>query len=245
MASALKGNRINVGTVTSDPAGADGDMVFNTGNKTLKVYSSGGWANVWSARDGLTAATAVFSGEDLMENSSSATTGTYYVNPNEVGSVIQMYIDTTYDGGGYDFYWCTGCTASSYVTDSNSCPSGTSWVYGRSRDHWRIMITQWGNNSSPNAGSVYKTGGGGNYTGCIMRNPAHHASGCSDWRVPDGGKWWLRDSTHNEPNGDYNGNGWLQTYSSQTAGSDIGMNDGGAYSTGSNYLCSTNVKTGE
>lgn len=244
MATKLSGNYVKVGVGTSDPTADSGGLFFNTADQALKLKTSGGWTVVKGLRDGLSSASAVYSGQDLVNNNPSANSGTYYVNPLGTNSVIQMYIDTSADGGGYDFYNCSGCTATTLVTQSNGCPAGTSWVFGRTRNHWSVMITQFGTNSSPNAGAVYKPASGGNYTSQIMRNPSHHASGASDWRVPDGGKWWLRDTTHNEPNGDYTGNGWLQTYPSQTAGNDIGFNDGGAYSTGTTYLCSTNVKTG-
>ena len=48
---------------------------------------------------------------------------------------------------------------------------------------------------------------GASYVGCQMKRGF-----CNDWRVADGGDWWLRDSTFSEPNGDYFGNCWLAQY---------------------------------
>ena len=75
---------------------------------------------------------------------------------------------------------------------------------------------------------------------CAMRNPTSYGSGCSDWKVPDGGRWWLRDSTYGEPNGDYDGNCWLSMYN-HSAG-DIQFNDGNCSYATTKYLCSTNDK---
>ena len=83
---------------------------------------------------------------------------------------------------------------------------------------------------------VYKTSNGGNYTGCAM-----NSNGCSDWRVGDGGRWWLRGSNYSEPNGDYTANCWLVANLSGGSGN-ITFNDNDcAYST-SKYVCSTNDK---
>ena len=52
----------------------------------------------------------------------------------------------------------------------------------------------------------------GNYTTYIMRNPTYYASGPPDWKVPDGGRWWLRDAVFGEPNGDMHAYGFLGLY---------------------------------
>ena len=61
-----------------------------------------------------------------------------------------------------------------------------------------------------------------------------------DWKVPDGGRWWLRDSQYSEPNGDYTGNCWLSMYKWDS--NDIQFNDGGCSYSTSKYVCSTNDK---
>ena len=75
-----------------------------------------------------------------------------------------------------------------------------------------------------------------------MRDPRYYGSGVPDWKVPDGGKWWLRDSAFTEPNGDYVYNAYLAIYSLNSSGS-FTFNDGNANAnTGTTIICSTNVK---
>ena len=78
----------------------------------------------------------------------------------------------------------------------------------RSKNHFRSLISVYGASGEwfRNA-PVYKTFDGGNYVGCAMKRGS-----CPDWRVADGGDWWLRDSPFGEPNGDYHANCWLQQY---------------------------------
>jgi hypothetical protein len=72
------------------------------------------------------------------------------------------------------------------------------------------------------------------------------ASGSSAHRVKDGGRWWLRDNTFSEPNGDYGPNGLLGGYTEPQHPyglTDIGFNDATSnYFTGNFYLVSTNAK---
>jgi len=163
--------------------------------------------------------------------------------------------------------------SSSVWGSSNAAPGGIhsgvalglDLIYPRSKFHWRAMdnyvrgvLGQNLNTYFSTAGfigAIYRntdtTGGtaGGNYTGQIMRSPRHYGSGAQDWGVPDGGRWWLRDSVYTEPNGDYGAYGVLasrgipQPYDL----SDIVFNDGGSvgvrpYTTGGNYILSTNHK---
>jgi hypothetical protein len=67
--------------------------------------------------------------------------------------------------------------------------------------------------------------------------------GSPEWGVKDGGRWWLRDTTFSEPNGDYDlngllGNGMYPGWNLQ----DFDFNDMGSYATGNYYLVSTNAK---
>jgi hypothetical protein len=96
------------------------------------------------------------------------------------------------------------------------------------------------------AAGAYPSYMNGNYTTYAMRNPNYYASGPPDWKVPDGGRWWLRDSTFGEPNGDQYAYGFLGLYAAgyglSSDGSLTGFNDGGTYPTGTSYLVSTNLK---
>lgn len=238
--------KVSIGTTAQRPTGAAGLVRYNSNTNVIEFYSNtaigAGWVGI-GVQDGSSQSSAAPSGYYIKQNYPGSTSGTYWIKPASAVNAIQMYVDMSTDGGGYDMYPCTGCTATSYRTDgTGSCPTGTDFVIGRTRNHWSLLINRYGTGYLNNCGAVYKTGGGGNYTGCIMRDPTSYGSGCSDWRVSDGGKWWLRDTTHSEPNGDYNAYGWLSIYGSTGAGSDIGMNDGGAMSTGANYVCSTNAK---
>ena len=173
-----------------------------------------------------------------------------------MSNALQMYIDVSEDGGGYDFYYTNSGPSVNYANSSNAGSSlGLDMVYPRSKYHWRAMSKaasyfDGGNHNSyfSTMYAIHKTGGGGNYTGCIMRSSAYGGNNCGDWRVNDNGKWWARDNTHSEPNGDYSGYGLLSMYGGNrnannlNALSNIGFNDAGAYSTGSRYLLSTNAK---
>ena len=76
-----------------------------------------------------------------------------------------------------------------------------------------------------------------------MRSSNYYATGTIDWRVPDDGKWYIRDTTHTEPNGDYTANAFLGLITLLSDGSVTLFNDGNAgYSTGTIIICSTNVK---
>ena len=126
---------------------------------------------------------------------------------------------------------------------------------GRSRNCWlaatnAVNALDSGNFNSywEGVGHVYKPNGGGNYTGCIMRSSYYGGNNCNDWRVATGNRWWIRDSTHSEPNGDYSGNGFQRIYSGNrpsvgSVSTNMGFNDGWAYSVGNYYLLSTNTKT--
>ena len=234
----------NSGAISGDPGDSDtsytssftiraSDSVGNTSDRAFSIV-------VNPALDGSSSGRGPNSGQALKNAFPSLASGTYWIRPNG-NSAIQMYVDMTTDGGGYDMYQCSGCSATSYANQGSGCPAGTYYVYGRTRDHWNILLSRYGSGWMSNVGSVYKPNGGGNFTGCIMRNPTYYGSGCGEWQVGDGGKWWIRNNTHSEPNGDYSGYGWQQIYFG-TGLDPIGFNDGGAYSSGSSYICSTNAK---
>ena len=53
-------------------------------------------------------------------------------------------------------------------------------------------------------GKIYRINGIGYYANLLMRDPRFYSSGAPDWMVPDGGKWFIRDASYSEPNGNYN-----------------------------------------
>lgn len=217
--------------------------------------------------DGSSSALASASGYQLKQDYPSKTTGWYWIKSASMPTARQMYVDMTQDGGGYDFYAISGGTAVSYSTETHSGTAmGLDLLYPRSQGHFKatydFISSQLGGayssymqivgkvttNTRTVPTGVYGSGCNmnGNYTSYIMRNPTYYGSGAPDFRVPDNGKWWLRNSTFGEPNGDLCANGFLGLYAAGYAlnsdGSLTGFNDGGAYSTGSSYIVSTNAK---
>ena len=188
------------------------------------------------------------SGLTIQNNSDITNTGgasQYWIRPSGYGGgAFQMYVSGNRDGGGYDYYLVQGGTQFSYVQQGNSCQGlGMQLGSPRSQGWWDGTHDIWGwTQGTGNGGMtyVYKTGGGGNYTGSPMRQASYWGSGNNDWRVLDGGRWWLRNNNHSEPNGDYSGYGNLQMYGN--TGYPMGFNDGGAYGSGGQYICSTNAK---
>ena len=202
--------------------------------------------------NGLTQETAAESGYCLAENFPSYLSGWYWIKSASMPNALQMYVDMTEDGGGYDFYFITAGPDVGYVTDTNGgTPLGLDLVMPRSKYHWRAMqnavlnarpsgtfsdyfATSYGIHRSTDAF-------GSDFYGQVM-NSSDPTAGKA-WGVKDGGRWWLRDTPYSEPNGDYSLNGLLAggMYSHWDL-QDLDLNDQGAYSTGSFYLVSTNSK---
>ena len=187
-------------------------------------------------------------GLQIANNGDLTTSGltTYYIRPSgRSGDGFTMYVaGSSYDGGGYDYYLYGGAVTFSYYQQGNSCGNvNLSLWCPRSQAAWQGAQAVWGwTTGTGNGGQCYiwKPGGGGNYTGASMRQNSYYGGGYDDWRVNDGGRWWMRDGAHSEPNGDYSGYGCLQMYGN--TGYQMGWNDGGAYDSSSQYVCSTNAK---
>ena len=234
------------------------------------IRSGGSWTvtssyiSLGELRDGSSASRAAESGFALANEFKDAlglTSGFYWIQSATMPNPLQMYVDMTYEGGGYDFYAFNGTGTN--VNKTNATNSGIALgldlVYPRSKEHWRAMsdyvrnvIGSTNNDFFPTVYAVSRSTSGsagsrsGNYTSDIMRDPNYYGTGTPDWGVPDGGRWWLRDSTFGEPNGDYTAYNFLggYTFPNPYTGQDIGFNDvtGTNYQTGSYYLCSTNAK---
>lgn len=207
-----------------------------------------------NTEDGLTAERAADSGYCLAQNFPSYTSGWYWIKSASMPNALEMYVDMTEDGGGYDFYFVTAGPSVSYVTDTNGGTAlGLDLVMPRSKYHWRAMENAV-QNESP-SGSFYDyfatsygiyrntDAFGTSFTSHSM-NSRNSVAGKA-WRVKDGGRWWLRDSTYSEPNGDYYWNGLLgggMQPGWDPENDEFDFNDQGAYSTGNYYLVSTNAK---
>ena len=246
----------NNSTRPSSPS--TGFIGYNSEEEALEIYNGTEWQSAGSAKlDGSSPEKASTSGLQLVTDNPGLSNGLYWIKSGNMPNALQMYVDTTYDGGGYDFYATKGSGPSvSYITDNHAGVSlGLGMWEGRSRNCWlaatnAVNALDSGNFNSywEGVGHVYKPNGGGNYTGCIMRSSYYGGNNCNDWRVATGNRWWIRDSTHSEPNGDYSGNGFQRIYSGSrpsvgSVSTNMGFNDGWAYSVGNYYLLSTNTKT--
>jgi hypothetical protein len=248
-------------TTSTRPPSELGTFGFNTETEELEVYITIGGTNQWyaitkAAPDGSSQDKAAASGYQLIQDYPNISAGLYWIKSSQMPTALEMYVDTAEDGGGYDFYYTTNGPSISYVNSTNAGSSvGLNLVFPRSKYHWRAMSRaatyfDSGNHNSyfTSMYGIHKTGGGGNFTGCIMRSSQYGGNNCGSWQVPDNGKWWARDNTHSEPNGDYTGYGLLSMYGGNrnannlNALSNIGFNDGGAYASGNRYLLSTNAK---
>ena len=197
------------------------------------------------------------SGYYLAQNYPTFGSGYYWIQSSAMPNPLLMYVDMSQEGGGYDFYPIEGGTSFSLYSDTHSGTAlGLDYVYPRSKNHWLAMsnfvkntLGYTGANYTrffANVGKVYRTGGVGNYTSYPMRNPNYYGTGAPDWRVPDGGRWWLRDTAYSEPNGNYTLGGFLYFWQSHMLENydlrDLLFDDAAAQPTGGYYLVSTNAK---
>ena len=190
------------------------------------------------------------------------TNGYFWIKSPAMPNPLQMYVNFTADGGGYDFYRYTSATSvHHWHQDNGTRVLGLDLFYPRSKAHWAaiydFVVNVKGSTISADVnvpGAVYSNsitlpvgsnesdGYTDNYTAEKMRDPRYYGDGVPDWKVPDGGKWWLSDTTTSEPNGDYIFNAFLSC-SAVTAAGVVSFNDGNAnYGTGTTIICSTNVK---
>jgi len=179
----------------------------------------------------------------MLNANPSRPSGNYTIDPDGAGPIAPFtaYCDMTTDGGGYTFYAINNGIRTYRSTDNNSCKAlGMDIVIPRTQAHLNAMFTQYGSAYFNAVPGVTKPSNGGNFTGCIMRDPNAYGTGCAQWRALDGGRWWLRDSTYSEPNGDYTANCWLG--SRNYVASNYQLNDGNCGISTINYICSTNDK---
>lgn len=234
-------------------------LVYNRGLLAVEVLQN--FNAIKNRYIGESSAIPAESGYVLKQMRADLPSGYYWIKNSKMPNALRMYVDMSEEGGGYDFYPMQGTGASiGFVNGTHSgIALGLDLVFPRSKDHW-IAMSNFVRNVLGSTGNEYFTttyavhretsaGGGsrgGNYTGDIMRNPISYGTGAPDWRVPDGGRWWLRDTTFSEPNGDYTAYNFLggYTFPNPYTGQDIQFNDvtGQNYTTGAYYLLSTNGK---
>jgi hypothetical protein len=190
--------------------------------------------------DGSTQARAATSGTALVATNAQyglgLTTGFYWIRTPAMVSAnfaaIQMLVDFTYEGGGYDFFFVNGWginTANIRDTNVAINSSGTpipglQLCAPRSPQWWTaackaVLNYRPGGAPAEYFNSTYGVWGinsGGNYStsagdGTPFRDARFYGSGRSTGthRSIDNGRWWIRNSGFSEPNGDYTGG---QTY---------------------------------
>jgi len=213
--------------------------------------------------DGMTKERAAPSGYYIAQNFPEAKSGYYWIQmTGGPEAALEMYVDMEQEGGGYDFIAvCKGNDARyvNRIKHELSAYKNLDIVYPRSKEHWIAMVKYVNiiiktktdsyekqfNNWFKTAYGIHNRTGGKNYTSIIMRSAKHYGAGTDEWRVPDDGRWWLRDTKYSEPNGDYYPNAFLSNngINSGYSGGDITFNDGNARpKPGRCYLLSTNAK---
>jgi hypothetical protein len=247
----------SAGATGTRPASAQGLLRYNstTGfheHSTASTYVQGNKQLTDNDTYGSSSGNAALSGWDLKQKRPNAANGLYWIKNARMPNALQMWVDMSEDGGGYDFYLVTGGTSVDrvYVPTNNwgtasitgggvhsGVALGLDFWYPRSKYNWRALDTYIRGNLGQNintytatVGPVFRntntSGGtaGGNYTGQIMRSTLY-GSGAQDWQVPDGGRWWIRDNAFGEPNGDYPIYGFLQHYQNLPTGSAYDLRD--------------------
>ena len=253
----IRGNlKIPNWTNSNRPSGVTGMFGFNTEIGLVEFYGENGWTSSGAvAADGSSEDAAAEDGVTLHKDFPNFSNGRYLITSEKMPSALQMWVDFSEDGGGYDYLPISGGSSVNRI-DSNHAgvALGLELWEGRSIGCWRGATRAVNDYDSSNfnsywegIGHVYKSTSGGRYTGCIMRSYDYGGNNCDDWRVLSGGKWWMRNSTHNEPNGDYSNYGFQRIYGGSrpsvgSVSSNMGFNDGGRYSIGSRYILSTNAK---
>ena len=230
--------------VTGLTANAQG-FYFHTLSTIKYILVSNGTSKYWSNGTYAASCYKYRNPPGGIEYESANSDGTYRIDPDGAGAIapFDVYCDMTTEGGGYTYYPIDAGLQTYRVTDNNSCKAlGMDIMIPRSKLQMTAVIAKYDSSYFATIPGVYKATSGGNYTGCKMRRPADNGGdGCADWQVADGGRWWLRDSTFSEPNGDYTAYCWLANWG-MTDVNNISFNDGNCIYSTTKYICSTNDK---
>lgn len=196
--------------------------------------------------------------------------GLFWIKTPQMQSARQFYVDFVADGGGYDFAAISNGRSGYRVTDalydeygrvmngnSGAAGMGLDLFYPRSKDHW-YAISNYVETFFGQSGLYYYLRTAGAVHGIndgdmvltdpsfIMRDNNTYCSGAAEWKVPDGGPWWLRDSLYTEPNGDYYAGCYLRLDAYGAQGlqpNGLTFNDASCtYSPETHFVVSTNVK---
>jgi hypothetical protein len=236
--------------VTLQGADADGDnlrfsILQNPSNGAVSCGFSAGCTNYYAFNYDKNADTddgscQYASCRQIKLGNPGATTGDRVIDPDGVGprGAITVRCDMTTDGGGYTYFPIESGARTYRSTDHNSClDRGLQIAVPKSKNHFRAMIATYGSGYFAVVPGVFKSTSGGNYTGYAMNSDS-----VPEWQSVDGGRWWVRDFTYSEPNGDYHANCWLSMYDWNV--DNLRFNDGNCNYSTTRYVCSTNDKEG-
>ena len=125
------------------------------------------------------------------------------------------------------------------ITQQDSCPSGWKLWSPRNKKDWTIVFNAMGKNINNYPKKPHllidvtrNQKGCGGCTKFAMKSGVKQQN---SWKTSDGSAWWLRDTSYNEPNGDYQPNCFLHIYDVNP--NNVRFNDGSCSYYSSDYLC--------
>jgi len=131
---------------------------------------------------------------------------------------------------------CKGCLDVSKATQKNSCPLGSKIFAPRTRDDWKTFIESATPLRSPHW-IIDVTRPANGCGGCTRHSMNSANLAQKTWRTADGSAWWLRSTTYNEPNGDYNANCYLDLWHNPANENSVTWNDGRCNYHANSYYC--------
>jgi len=136
---------------------------------------------------------------------------------------------------------CKGCLDVHKSTQKNSCPKGTKIFAPASRADWKTFLGSAGPLRSPHW-IIDVTRPQNGCGGCTRFTMNSATAPQATWKTADGAPWWLRSSRYNEPNGDYNGNCYLDLWQTPANENGVTWNDGRCNYHANSYYCQLAAK---
>ena len=125
-------------------------------------------------------------------------------------------------------------------TEAHSCPTDWKIWSPRDKNDWTIVYIALGQNIAnyprgPDLIVDVTLDATGSCGGCASHAMNSGVSEQSAWRTTDGSDWWLRDTTHTEPSGDYEANCYMVVSDVNPDG--VLFNDADCDIKSNSYLC--------